>query len=467
MLEKQQTIAKPVSIAGIGLHTGTKSAMRFCPAPENHGIKFVRTDLAEKPVIDALLENVTDLARGTTIGSNGAQVHTVEHVLSSLYGMQIDNAIVEVDGIEPPVMDGSSAEYVRILKTAGFVKQSAPREYIEIDETIIYHEEDRAIDIVIVPSPLFRIIYLIDYKHMALGTQYTAMYDISEYEKEYSSARTFCFLSETEMLKKKGLVKGGNLDNAVVFIDRKVDDEELDYLKDLFNLNDKNVDISGGVLNNKELRYPNEPVRHKVLDLIGDLALLGKPILGQVMVARAGHASHFEIAKKVQKYYETQKLTKKYQATVQKDYVFDINAILKIMPHRYPFLLVDRILEMKPGEYVTGVKNVTINEPFFQGHFPLNPIMPGVMILESMGQVGGVLLLNSFENPESKLVYFTGMDKVKFRKPVMPGDQLYIRVEKILFRRNICKIKSEAYVGDSLACEAEMSAIVVDKPNKS
>jgi len=466
MLEKQQTIAKPVSISGVGLHTGTVSTLRFIPASENHGIKFVRSDMPEKPVIDAHLNNVTDLSRGTTIGHNGAQVHTVEHVLSALYGMQIDNALVEIDGMEPPVMDGSSIEFVRKLKSAGLVKQPALREYIEITETIVYHNEEKAIDIVVVPSPVFRITYMIDYKHMTLGTQYTALYDISEYENEYAYARTFCFLSETEMLKQAGLVKGGNLDNAVVFIDRKVEEDELEHLKELFGLSGEKVDISGGILNNKELRYVNEPVRHKVLDLIGDLALLGKPILGHVMAARAGHFAHVEIARKVQKFFEAQQLTKKYQTAVQRDYVFDINAIMRIMPHRYPFLLVDRILEMKPDEFVTGVKNVTINEPFFQGHFPNNPIMPGVMILEAMGQVGGVLLLNSFENPESKLVYFTGMDNVKFRRPVMPGDQLYIRVEKIFFRRNICKIKSQAFVGDTLACEAEMSAAVVDKPNK-
>lgn len=466
MLEKQQTIAKPVSVSGIGLHTGSKTTLTFLPAPDNHGVKFVRIDLPDKPVIDAHLNNVTDLSRGTTLGRNGAQVHTVEHILSALYGMQVDNALVELDGNEPPVMDGSSIEFVKKLKSAGIVKQSANREYIEINETIVYHNEEKGIDIVIVPSPIFRVTYMIDYKHMRLGTQYTALYDMSEYETEFAPSRTFCFLSETEMLKKAGLVKGGNLENAIVFVDRKVEESELEYLKGLFGLQGQAVLADGGILNNLELRFPNEPVRHKVMDLIGDFALLGRPILGHVMAARAGHAAHVEIAKKVLKFFEAQKLTKKYQTTIQKDFVFDINAILKIMPHRYPFLLVDRILEMKPGEYVTGVKNVTINEPFFQGHFPKNPIMPGVMILESMGQVGGVLLLNSYENPESKLVYFTGMDNVKFRKAVMPGDQLFIRVEKIMFRRGYCKIKSEAFVGDTLACEAEMSAVVVDKPNQ-
>jgi UDP-3-O-[3-hydroxymyristoyl] N-acetylglucosamine deacetylase/3-hydroxyacyl-[acyl-carrier-protein] dehydratase len=290
------------------------------------------------------------------------------------------------------------------------------------------------------------------------------MYNIEEYEKEYACARTFCFLSETKMLKSAGLVKGGNLDNAVVFIDYAPTAEEFEELKSLFNLSHKAIVYDSGILDNRQLRFPNEPVRHKVLDLIGDLALLGNPIKGHVMAARAGHASHVEIVKQIQKHFETQKLTKKYQATLQKGFVFDIDSITKIMPHRFPFLLVDRIIELKPGEFVTGLKNVTINEPFFQGHFPGRAIMPGVLILEAMGQCGGVLLLNSYDNPEAKLVYFTNIDNVKFRKPVTPGDQLFFRIELTYFRRNLCKIKGDAYVGDTLVAEAEMAAIVVDKP---
>lgn len=467
MLEKQQTIKSEVSISGIGLHTGNATSVTFKPAPEYHGIKFVRTDLPEKPTIDADLNNVVDLSRGTTLGAGEVQVHTVEHVLASLYGMQIDNVVVEVQGNEPPVMDGSAREFVKILKKAGIVAQSAPREYIEIDRTIVYHDSEKGIDIVIVPSPVFRITYMIDYPNSYIGTQYTAMYDIEEWEAEYSSARTFCFLSETERLKEMGLIKGGKLDNAIVFIDRELQNNghEMKRLKELFGFKGQKIKYDTGILDERKLRFKNEPVRHKVLDLLGDFALLGNPIKGHVMAARAGHAAHVETAKKVRKVFEKQKLTKKYQTTVQQDYVFDIEAIQRIMPHRFPFLMVDRIIEMHPGEFVSGIKNVTINEPFFQGHFPVKPIMPGVLIVEAMGQVGGVLLLNSFENPESKLVYFTGLEEVKFRKPVVPGDQLFIRVEKIYFRRNLTKVKGQAFVGDTLVAEAIMQAVIVDKEN--
>jgi len=463
MLEKQQTIREEASVSGTGLHTGNQTRLTFRPAEENHGVKFVRSDLPERPSIDADLDKVIELSRGTTLGSGDVHVHTVEHVLAALYGLQIDNVLVEIEGNEPPVIDGSSAGFVEALRLAGIVQQSAPREYVEVERTIVYHDAENAIDIVIVPSPVFRITYMIDYPNSYIGTQYTAMYDISEFENEYASARTFCMLSEAEKLKEMGLVKGGTLDTAVVFVDRELQENEFDHLKELFGLQNTEIKRDGGVLDNRELRYENEPVRHKVLDLLGDLALLGNPIKGHVMAARAGHASHFEITKKVREYFKAQKLTKKYQTALQKDYVFDIDAIHKIMPHRFPFLMVDRIIEMKPGEFVSGIKNVTINEPFFQGHFPNRPIMPGVMIVEAMGQVGGVLLLNSFENPESKLVFFTGLDEVKFRKPVVPGDQLFIRVEKVFFRRNICKVKGTAFVGDTLVAEATMGAVVVDK----
>ena len=463
MLEKQQTIAQQVSISGTGLHTGSETTLTFKPAVENHGIKFVRADLPERPTLDADLDHVVDLSRGTTIGAGEVQIHTVEHVLAALYGLQIDNVLVEVTGNEPPVMDGSSLPFVRRLKEAGVVMQSAPREYIEIERTIAYHNEEKAIDIVIVPSPIFRVTYLIDYQNIKVGTQYTALYDIQEFEEEYSSARTFCYLSETEQLKEMGLIRGGTHENALVFVDRKITEDQVEHLKVLFGLQGKDLKYDSGIVGNTQLRYPNEPVRHKVLDLLGDLALLGNPIKGHVMAARAGHASHVEIAKQVRKYHETQRLSKKYQTKVQQELVFDIEAIMRILPHSYPFLLVDRILELHPGEYVTALKNVTVNEPFFQGHFGSRPIMPGVLIVESMGQAGGVLLLNSFENPEEKLVYFMGLDEVKFRKPVVPGDQLYIQVEKVLYRRNICKVRGRAYVGDSLAAEALMTAVIVDR----
>ena len=313
MLEKQRTIGKAVSLSGVGLHTGNHTTVIFKPAPENHGIVFIRTDIPEKTPIKADIDNVTDLARGTTIAANGASIHTVEHVLSAIYGLQIDNILVEVAGNEPPVLDGSAIEFVKSLKEAGITQQDAPREYIEIDRTIIHHDEEHAIDLVIIPSDIFRVTYMIDYKNTFLGTQYTAMYDISEYEQEYAPSRTFCYLSETVMLKERNLIKGGTLDNAVVFIDRELNESEFDRLKKLFGVDDIKISEDEGILGGGELRFVNEPVRHKVVDLLGDLALLGAPLKGHVMAARAGHAAHVELARKVRKFYEAKLLTKKYQ----------------------------------------------------------------------------------------------------------------------------------------------------------
>ncbi len=464
MLENQRTISRETSLEGIGLHTGVKVRMTFKPAPVGAGLVFERTDLEGSPRIKAEIDNVIDISRGTTIAEGDAKVHTVEHVLSALAGLMIDNCIVELDNIEPPVIDGSAKPFVDALLSAGVEEQDAPKEYLEINKTLIYHNEEQAIDLVIIPSDEFRITYMIDYRNPALGTQYTSMYSLEEeYVTEFSSARTFSFLSEVEQLLEVGLIKGGNLDNAVVIVDREVDPSELDRLKRLFKVESLTSVGNTGTLADKPFRFYNEPVRHKVVDLIGDFALLGFPIKGHVLAARAGHASHVEMVRKMRKIYNTRKLTKKYQRRESSSYVFDINAIQKILPHRYPFLLIDRILELSPGEFVTGIKNVTANEPFFQGHFPGHPIMPGVLIIEAMGQCGGVLLLNESAEPEKMVVYFTGLDNVKFRKPVMPGDTLYFRVEMVYNRRGICKMKGTAFVDEEMAAQAEMQAIVREK----
>jgi UDP-3-O-[3-hydroxymyristoyl] N-acetylglucosamine deacetylase/3-hydroxyacyl-[acyl-carrier-protein] dehydratase len=465
MLKNQRTIKKPVSISGIGLHTGNASTLTFKPAPENTGIRFKRIDIQDCPEIVADIDHVMDISRGTTIGQNCAVIHTVEHVLAAVAGLEIDNILVELTNNEPPVIDGSSLPFVEILLEAGFEEQNSPKDYIIIEDTIAYHEEKRRIDIVVVPSDQFRITFMVDYQNPALGTQYTSLYSLEdEFITEYAPARTFCFLHEVEMLKEQGLIKGGNVDNAIVIIDRKIDETEFDRLKRLFKIPNDVILGANGILDGKELRFYNEPVRHKALDLIGDLALLGVPIIGHIMAARSGHAANVELVKMLRKEFKKKKITSKYQQRAPgKGVVLDINAIQNILPHRYPFLLVDKIVDLVPKEHVVGIKNVTANEPFFSGHFPGRPIMPGVLIIEAMAQVGGILLLDTEENPAEKLVYFTGIDKVKFRKLVLPGDQLRFELDMLRYRQSICKMAGKAFVGEELVCEAELSAAVVNR----
>lgn len=464
MNNQQRTIKRSGTLTGIGLHTGKECRLTFVPAPANYGFRFVRTDLEASPEIPALIDRVEDIKRGTTIGMNGVQVHTVEHVLSAMAGLGLDNVRVELTAGEPPVDDGSAMPFVNVLQECGVEEQGEPREYFEIKETYTYRDEHDRTDLVVVPSDRFRVTYMIDYAHPAIGTQYTSLYDMSEeFIPEFASARTFCLVSELEYMLDANLIQGGNLDSAVVYIDKVLDPDKMEKLQRRFHVPEGFPPGTNGVIGNKEIRFPNEPVRHKVVDLIGDLALLGMPIKGHVLAARAGHKSHVELAKILYEALQKQKLQKKYQEDATKDFVFDINAIKRILPHRYPLLLVDRILELIPGKKVVGIKNVTINEPFFQGHFPSRPIMPGVLVVEAMGQAGGVLLLNTAANPDTKLVYFTGLDKVKFRHPVVPGDQIRLQVEMEFFRRNICRMKGQAFVGENLAAEAIMQAVVVDK----
>ncbi len=464
MLKNQQTIKRAVSYSGIGLHTGNKTKITFKPAPVNTGILFKRVDIPDSPIIPADIDHVIDISRGTTIGINGAEVHTVEHVLAAISGLEIDNIICEVDGNEPPVGDGSALPFVEILLKAGIEEQDSPRDYLIIDKTITYHDPPRGVDIVVFPSDEFRITFMVDYKNPALGTQYTSMYSLrEEFATEYAAARTFCFLSEVEQLRKANLIRGGALDNAVVIIDREMKEEELEELRKLFGIDQKVSLSTNGILNGKELRYYNEPVRHKALDLIGDLALLGVPLKAHVMAARSGHAANVELVKIIRKEYKKKLIRSKFKVPEGQTAFLDMEAILKILTHRYPFLLVDRILDLVPQEHVVGIKNVTINEPFFNGHFPGKPIMPGVLIVEAMAQVGGILLLNTETDPQTKLVYFTGIDNVRFRKTVTPGDTLRFEVEMAAYRRTMCKMIGRAFVEDELVCEAELMAAIVDR----
>ncbi len=464
MLKNQQTINHDVSYSGVGLHTGNKTKITFKPAPANTGVLFKRVDIPNSPEIHADIDHVIDISRGTTIGIGDVKIHTVEHVLAAISGLEIDNIICEVEGNEPPVGDGSALPFVEILLKAGFIEQDSPRDYLIIDKTITYHDASRGIDIVVFPSDEFRITFMIDYKNPALGTQYTSMYSLrEEFATEYAASRTFCFLHEVEELRKAGLIRGGALDNAVVIIDREMDDSELSELRKLFGIDEKVTLSTNGILNGKELRYPNEPARHKALDLIGDLALLGVPLKAHVMAARSGHAANVELVKVIRKEYKKKLIKSKYQVRQDKGIFLDAEAIAKILPHRYPFLLVDRILDLVPQEHVVGIKNVSMNEPFFQGHFPGQPVMPGVLIIEAMAQVGGILLLNTESDPSKKLVFFTGLDNVRWRKTVTPGDTVRFEVDMLAFRRSMCKMQGRAFVDGELACEAELMAAIVDR----
>ena len=464
MLDLQTTIKKSVSISGVGLHTGTNCTMTFKPAPDNHGIKFVRTDLGDNLEIPALAEYVVDISRGTTLGLGDAKVYTVEHVLAAVAGLQIDNIRIELDGIEPPIADGSSKPFVEKLMEAGIEKLKEPKNYLIIDETITYQNEEEQVDIVALPLDGFRMTVMVDYQNPALGSQHTGLFDLEkEFVSEFAPTRTFCFLSEVEALADKGLIQGGNLDNAVVIVDHEVTDKDLKELSDKLELDSEITVGQNGFLNENNLRFKNEPVRHKLLDMIGDLALIGVPIKAQILAARPGHKANVEFAKKIRKLYQQKQLEKKFQHVKKEGIVFDSIAIQKILPHRYPFLLVDKIIHLELDKKVVGIKSVTTNEPFFPGHFPGRPIMPGVLIIEAMAQTGGILMLNSVENPEEKLVVFMGIDKAKFRKQVVPGDQLVLEAELISQRSRFVVIKAKAMVGNTLAAEAELKAAIVDR----
>jgi len=463
MNEKQRTIAKSASLEGVGLHTGNISTITFNPAPENYGYKFVRTDVDDKLEIEAIVDNVIDLSRGTTIAKNNIEVHTVEHVLASLVGLGIDNCRIELSANEPPVGDGSAMPYVEVLKSAGVVEQSADRKYFEIPEIVRFTNDEKGVDLVALPHGDYRLTVMIDYANPALGSQHTGLFDFDkEFVKDFAPARTFCFLTEVQMLHKQGLIKGGNLDSAIVIVDKDVAKGELSEIKEVFKLSNEPKLGSNGILDERELRFRNEPARHKLLDMIGDLALVGVPIKAQILAARPGHASNIELARKIRELYKKTEHIKKLDPNNHTEFVFDINEIMDILPHRYPFLLLDRVLSYdSETKTMLAYKNVTFNEPHFTGHFPNKPIMPGVLILEVMAQAGGILILK--ENGDSvrgKIAYFSSINHAKFRKPVIPGDQLMIEVKLISKKFNAYLFSSKAYVSGKVVAEAELQAVL-------
>ena len=461
MSRNQRTIGKPISVTGKGLHTGAHVTMTFCPAPPNHGFVFQRTDLKNQPLIPALVDNVVDTSRGTTLAIKGdIRVHTVEHTLAALAGFQLDNVLIEIDGPEPPIMDGSAKDFTAALTEAGIEEQNTPVEEYVIREPIHYVEKERDVDIQIFPAEQFQAKVNIDFNSSVLHAQQAELPHIGHFPDEFANCRTFVFLHEVETLYQAGLIKGGDLESAVVIVDRMITEPELERLSKIFNK--PNIKVQEGVLNELGLRYKNEPARHKLLDLIGDLALVGKPIRGHVVANKPGHKANVELAKLIKSKIKQEHITRKFQEVEKEGIVFDINAIQKILPHRYPFLLVDKITHFSPN-HITGVKNVTINEPFFEGHFPGNPIMPGVLQLEAMAQVGGILLLNTVENPESVWVYIVAVDNARFKKPVIPGDTIILELELTTLRRNICKMTGKATVDGQLVSTADMVASIVPK----
>jgi UDP-3-O-[3-hydroxymyristoyl] N-acetylglucosamine deacetylase/3-hydroxyacyl-[acyl-carrier-protein] dehydratase len=461
-MSMQHTIRKSVSLTGIGLHTGASAEVTLKPAPENHGIVFVRSDIDNAPEIAADIDNVVDLSRGTAVGRNGVSVYSTEHCMSALAGLQIDNCRVEVNAPELPLMDGSAMPYVDLIQKAGIEEQNAEREYITIDEPIVYTKGDIALGVL--PSQSFCVTVMIDYKHPALGAQHTTLFRLDDYIKEFAPARTFCFLSEIEKLREQGLIKGGSLDSAMVVQDVELTEDHIEYIRTLFNETRPIARGANGFLNNVPLRYPNELCRHKVVDLIGDLYLLGKPLLGHIQAARTGHAANIELAKMVRTYVNNQKKRMDGSRVSWQE-------IMELLPHRYPFLLIDKIVRIDPGKSVTAIKNVSFNEPFFQGHFPGNPVMPGVLQIEAMAQAGGIMELYARKLRDDtcsreQTILFLGIDNVRFRGIVRPGDCLRIEIEMKQNRRDTVKFKGECFVDNKLVCEAELMAMLTSKKAK-
>lgn len=464
MAEKQRTLKESLSFVGKGLHTGVEVTLTIHPAPENHGYIFKRTDLPGQPIINALAENVIDTSRGTTIEENNARVSTIEHVLSAIAGMRLDNALIEVNGPEAPILDGSAREYVEAIEKIGAVEQNADRKYFKLEEKLEYYDEENGVHIIAYPDQMQSINVLIDYNSDVLGNQYATLENWDNYKDQIAPCRTFVFLHELEQLAKLNLIKGGDLDNAIVIVDHEVPQEEIDRLSVLFN--HPKIEVKEGILNNLELRFSNEPARHKLLDMVGDLALVGRWFKAKIIATRPGHMANVEFAKLLRQMLKKHLIKKNipvYDPNIPP--VYDINQIKKTLPHRFPFLLIDKTIYLDEKRVVC-IKNVTMNEPFFMGHFPEEPVMPGVLQIEALAQAGGMLVLGMVPDPENYSTYFVKIDKVKFKAKVVPGDTMILSMELLSpFRRGIAQMFGEIFVGDKMVCEGELMAQVVKDKN--
>ena len=458
-MQKQNTLADSFSLEGKGLHTGLNIHITFNPAPENHGYKIKRTDLPEQPIIDAVAENVINTQRGTVIGKKDIQISTIEHAMAALYAAGIDNCLIEVDAPEFPILDGSSRFYTEGINKVGLKKQTANKQYYIVKHKIEVKDEETGASIMILPEDNFSVNVLVSYNSPVLTNQYAVMDDLSQFPSEISASRTFVFVREIEMLIQNNLIKGGDLDNAIVIYDQKVSQDSLDKLADMMNQPRKSAEELG-YISNKPLVFDNEPARHKLLDVIGDIALIGRTLKGRIIATHPGHSINNKLARMIRKEIKLNEV----QAPVydpNKAPVMDINRIRELLPHRYPFLLVDKIIEIGDN-YIVGIKNITANEPFFQGHFPQEPVMPGVLQVEAMAQTGGLLVLNSVEEPERYSTYFMKIDGVKFRQKVVPGNTLILRLELLApIRRGISTMKGLVFVGDTLVSEAEFMAQII------
>jgi len=460
----QHTLKEAVTISGAGIHTGRFVTIVIKPADPNTGINFQRVDLPGEPVVKADVDNVIETNRSTTIEANGARIGTIEHLMASLMGMQIDNALIEINGEEVPILDGSSQVFIDHLSRAGVQKQNAEKIYYKIQHNISFVDEGKKVEMVALPYNGYRINTLIDFNSPILGTQHAALNNINNFKNEIAPSRTFCFFHELEQLIAHDLIKGGDINNAIVVVDKPVDDEQVKRISKVFHKDDVKVS-EAGILNNLTLRFPNEPARHKLLDVVGDLALVGYPFKAHIIANRPGHSSNIQFAKKIKEHikkYKYRQEIPKYDPNVPP--ILDIQDIEKTLPHRYPFLLVDKIIELSET-HVVAIKNVTYNEPFFQGHFPGNSVMPGVLLAEALAQTGGFIAIpqNSTDKYDT---YFLKIDNCKFKQKVVPGDTLILKMELLHpIRRGICEMKGTVYVGDKVVTEAVLIAQIVKRPN--